>query len=99
MTVMGEGKAPGVEQLRALGMKNAVRNADRIIDQVQSAVSRWQAFADQGGVTVKSAKLIGAKIAPPAMKGVAAKPKATKGPIANEKSPPPKTSRASKKRK
>ena len=88
MTVMGEGKQPGVHQLRALGEKHALRKSPAIIEQVQSAVARWQENADQAGVTVKSAKLIAGKIAPPAMKPAAAKP-------AKKKSAP-KTSSAKK---
>ncbi len=83
MTVMGEGKAPGVQQLRALGEKHALRNAGIIIDQVQSAVSRWQVCAEESGVTAKSTKMIAARIAPAkkaaaAKKAVKAKPTAKK---------------------
>lgn len=99
MTVMGEGKAPGVEQLRALGTKNGLRNAENIIGQVQSAVNRWQAFADDCSVTAKSAKIIAARIAPPAKKVVAAKPKAAKKSVSKKKSASARTARTSKKRK
>lgn len=96
MTVVGEGK-PGVQNLRALGDKHALRDAGAIIDQVQAAVARWQAFADEAGVTAKSAKMIGAKIAPPAKKPAAAKPKVASKAKAN-KPPSPGTRSRSKKR-
>jgi len=77
MTVMGEGKEPVVQHLRALGEKHALRNTGIIIDQVQSAVSRWHIYAEESGVTAKSAKMIAARIAP-AKKAAAAKPAAKK---------------------
>lgn len=73
MMVMGEGRAPGVEQLRALAKKHGLKNADAIIAQVQDAVARWSDHAAAAGVTKKSMKMIGDKIAPPAAKP--AKPK------------------------
>jgi serine/threonine-protein kinase HipA len=99
MTVMGEGKSPGVVQLRALGKKHALKNAGVIIEQVQSAVNRWQTYADDGGVTAKSAKMIAARIAPPAKKVVAAKPKAAKKPVSKKKPATANKTRRSKKRK
>ena len=101
MTVMGEGKSPGVPQLRALGEKHALRNAGIVIDHVQSVVNRWQTYAEKSGVTAKSAKMIAARIAPAkkaaaaktaAKKAVTAKPTARK---AAKKSTGRKASRAS----
>lgn len=99
MTVMGEGKSPGVVQLRALGKKHALKNAGVILEQVQSAVNRWQAHADDGGVTAKSAKMIAARIAPPAKKVVAAKPKAATTQVSKKKPTTANKTRRSKKRK
>lgn len=105
MTVMGEGKEPGGPQLRALGDKHALRNAGIIIDQVQSAVSRWQVYAEDSGVTAKSAKMIAARIAP-AKKATTAKPAAKKavkakptGKKAAKKATAQKASRTSNRRK
>lgn len=83
MMVMGEGKAPGVGNLRALAAKHNVKKADAIIAQVQGAVAQWQAHAEQAGVTKKSAAMIQRALteiakrdAPPAPK--ASKPKKAK---------------------
>ena len=84
MTVLGEGKAPGIGNLRALGEKHALRNAGNIIDQVRSAVSRWQGCADEAGVTSKSAKMIAATIAPPPIKKAAVPKAGAKKPAANK---------------
>ena len=71
MTVLGEGREPGVPHLQALGDKHALRQTATIIEQVRSAVSRWQAHADEAGVTARSAKMIAARIAPSARKTAA----------------------------
>jgi serine/threonine-protein kinase HipA len=73
MMVMGEGRSPGIEQLRALGKKHGLKKADAIIDEVRTAIAQWNSFADAAGVTKKSAKMIAAYIAPPLAKP--AKPK------------------------
>lgn len=65
MMVMGEGKNPGVEHLRALGKQHGIKNTDVIIDEVRAAVARWATFAAAAGVTKKSSGMIGALIAPP----------------------------------
>lgn len=61
--VMGEGKNPGVSQLIALGKEHSLKRASDILAKVQRAVSRWKRFAEQAGVTSKSTKEIGRKIA------------------------------------
>ena len=78
MTVMGEGKSPDVEHLRALAKKHDLRNGEAILAEVQSAVAEWTQFADAAGLSRKAAKLIGDRIAPPAAKDtkLAAAPKA-----------------------
>jgi serine/threonine-protein kinase HipA len=60
--VMGEGKNPGVEQLRALGKKHDLENAPAILTKAQKAVARWGKHAEQAGVTAKSVTEIADKI-------------------------------------
>ena len=60
--VMGEGRSPGIPQLRALGKEHNLKQAANILERVQSAVSRWKGFADEAGVTAKSTREIGRKI-------------------------------------
>jgi serine/threonine-protein kinase HipA len=60
--VMGEGKNPGAEHLRALGKKHGLKNAPDILAKVQEAVSHWQQHAGQASVTAKSTKDIADKI-------------------------------------
>jgi serine/threonine-protein kinase HipA len=74
MTVMGEGKSPGVEHLSALAKKHGLRSGQAILAEVQSAVADWPQHADAAGLSTNAAKLIGDRIAPPAVK--ADKPKA-----------------------
>ena len=83
MMVMGEGKSPGVEHLRALAKKHDLKNGETILAVVQAAIAVWSQHADAAGLTKKAAKLIGDRIAPPAAK--VAKPQAP---------PKPKTKRA-----
>ena len=79
MMVMGEGKAPGVEHLRALAKKHGIARAEEIIEEVRAAVNRWQSFADAVGVSKKSAKMIGSRLEPaPVMPVKAAKKSAAK---------------------
>ncbi len=65
MMVMGEGRNPGIDQLRALGKKHSIKKAEDIIDEVRSAIARWKDFADAAKVTKKSAAMIASRIAPP----------------------------------
>lgn len=62
--VMGEGKNPGVEQLRALGKEHSLKNAPRILAKVQAAVARWRHHAAKAAVSAKSTKAIAAAIGP-----------------------------------
>lgn len=57
-TVMGEGRNPNRKHLQRLGKKMNIKKTDEIIDQVADAVSRWQEFAEQAGVTKESRDLI-----------------------------------------
>lgn len=68
MMVMGEGRAPGVENLRALAKKHGLKKAESILDEVRHAIAKWSTFADEAGVSKKSAKAITARFAPPAPK-------------------------------
>ncbi len=80
MMVMGEGKSPGVAQLRALGEKHGLRATNAIIDRVMAATARWAIHAEAAGVTKASATKIQKGIAAIAARGVPrpAKAKATK---------------------
>lgn len=94
MTVMGEGRSPGPEQLRALARKHDLKNAEAILDEVMGAVALWHRYADAAGLTKKAAKLIGDKIVPPAPKKPAAKKPATaKKKASGSKKPAAKTPR------
>lgn len=92
MTVMGEGRSPGPEQLRALARKHDLKNAEAILDEVMGAVAQWHHHADGAGLTKKAAKLIGDRIVPPAPKKPATKTKAAKPQAAKPKTPKAKTS-------
>jgi serine/threonine-protein kinase HipA len=93
MMVMGEGKAPGVEQLRALAKKHDLRKSEAIIDEVRGAVARWGEFADAAGVSKKSAKTIAARIAPPPPKAAKPKKNPPRKPAAPKKPAAKKTAR------
>ena len=60
MTVMGEGKKPGIEDLRALGRMAEMdrRDVDHIIDQTLAALADWPSLARTHGVTPASIRLI-----------------------------------------
>ena len=60
--VMGEGKNPGVEQLKSLGKEHNLKNAPRILAKVQKAIARWRDHAAEAGVSAKSTKEIAASI-------------------------------------
>ena len=52
--VMGEGRNPAVQHLVALGKQHGLKNAKRILPNVQSAVVRWKDHAAAAGVSAKS---------------------------------------------
>lgn len=60
--VMGEGKNPGVAQLKVLGKEHNLRNAPHILAKVQKAVARWRKRAAEAGVSAKSTKEIADRI-------------------------------------
>ena len=63
-TIMGQGKAPGVEHLRKLAEKFSIDCADAIIDQVHAAIASWSTFADEAGVSKASRVHIGKVLLP-----------------------------------
>jgi serine/threonine-protein kinase HipA len=60
--VMGEGKNPGTEHLKALGKEHNLKNAPRILTKVRKAVAGWQDHAAEAGVSAKSTKEIAARL-------------------------------------
>jgi serine/threonine-protein kinase HipA len=62
MLVMGEGKNPGVKELRGLGKKHGLKNAPDILARVQTAIANWQHYAEEASVSAKSAREIASKI-------------------------------------
>jgi serine/threonine-protein kinase HipA len=64
MTVAGEGRAPGrVHILRIAGQAGLSKNqADEIMDEVASAISKWPHFADEAGLSKTAAKRIGSSL-------------------------------------
>jgi serine/threonine-protein kinase HipA len=64
MLVMGEGRSPGLEHLRALAKKHDLRKREAIIDEVRAAIAQWPKLADAAGLTQKAAKPITDRIAP-----------------------------------
>jgi serine/threonine-protein kinase HipA len=60
--VMGEGKRPGIEHLKALGKEHNLKNAARILAKVRKATGRWRGHAAKAGVSARSAKEIAAGI-------------------------------------
>lgn len=59
---MGEGKNPGVEQLKALGKQHSLKNAHQILEKVQSAVAKWPMFAVRAEASRKSTNGIASKL-------------------------------------
>jgi serine/threonine-protein kinase HipA len=62
MLVMGEGKNPGATQLQALGKQHGIKCAPEILAKVKAAVANWPRYAEQAGVSRKSAQEIATKI-------------------------------------
>jgi serine/threonine-protein kinase HipA len=60
--VMGEGKNPGLGNLKELGKKHGLKRAPDILAMVQAAASRWRRHADEAGVSAKSVKEIAERI-------------------------------------
>jgi serine/threonine-protein kinase HipA len=62
MLVMGEGRNPGVEQLKALGKEHRLKQAPRILVGVQDAVARWRDHASMAGVSARSTSAIAERL-------------------------------------
>lgn len=63
--VMGEGKAPTLEHLRALGQHAELKKQtiDKIIEQTQDALAGWSTLAKEHGVAISSVRLIADRLA------------------------------------
>ena len=61
MTVLGEGKAPSLREILALGRKVGLKDMEMqgICDQVRAAVGQWAKFAEEARVTGKSKDALG----------------------------------------
>jgi serine/threonine-protein kinase HipA len=64
MLVMGEGRAPGLEHLRALAKKHGIKKSGAIIDEVRAAIEQWPKHADAAGVSKRAMKPITDWISP-----------------------------------
>jgi serine/threonine-protein kinase HipA len=62
MLVMGEGRNPGTAQLQALGTQHGLKRAPEILTKVQRAVTNWSHYAEEAGLTRKSAQEIADKL-------------------------------------
>ena len=58
MLIMGEGRNPGMAQLETLGKQHGLKDAPEILEKVRKAVTNWPRYADQAGVSRKSAQEI-----------------------------------------
>lgn len=58
--IMGEGRAPGKEHLRALGQNAGLKTqtVDEIIEQTQDALASWSKLAKECGVAARNVRLI-----------------------------------------
>lgn len=88
MIVMGEGRAPDTEHLRALAKKHGLKGTDAILDAVYAAIARWSEFAAEAGVSKRSAAKITARICPnPAKSAKPSKRSAAETATASKKKP------------
>jgi len=64
MTVAGEGRAPTRDHVLQLAKQFDLKSKDaaRIIDEVNAAVTKWSSFADEAGCTKKTTRAIGSQI-------------------------------------
>lgn len=60
MTVMGEGRNPGYQEILNVGRKMTIkpREISQILDQVREAVSMWPVYAEEAGVTIQSKTML-----------------------------------------
>lgn len=59
-TILGEGKNPTIEHILKLAEMVSIKpkRAKEVINEVKTAVSKWEKFADKAGVSKKSGKAI-----------------------------------------
>jgi serine/threonine-protein kinase HipA len=57
-SIAGEGQNPGLTHLNKLAETFGMKNADQIIEQVQSSIRKWEYFADEAKVTKASKQMI-----------------------------------------
>jgi serine/threonine-protein kinase HipA len=57
-SIAGEGQNPGITHLTKLAEIFGVQQANQIIEQVQSAIRKWEYFADEAKVTKASKQMI-----------------------------------------
>lgn len=62
-TVMGEGRAPGTEQLKSLARKFQLKDGNKIIEEVRDAISKWRTLATTADVSKRSSNLIATELA------------------------------------
>ena len=89
MLVMGEGRAPGLEHLRALSKKHDLKKSKAIIEEVCAAIAQWPKFAEAAGLTKRTVQAITDRIAPQSPKS--SKPKAASNSKTAVKKKPPAT--------
>lgn len=58
MTVMGEGKSPGIPHLLKLAERFSIQHSKEIIDKVRASLSQWRIFSDEANVTRTSKEKI-----------------------------------------
>jgi serine/threonine-protein kinase HipA len=86
MLVMGEGRSPGIAQLRALGAKHGLRATEAVIARVADAVGRWKAHADAAGLSKATTQKIGTTFAGlQTVRPKASLPRAAKVPLKSRK--------------
>jgi serine/threonine-protein kinase HipA len=66
MTVDGAGRVPDLGNIMAVARSGGIgeKVARRIVSEVTAAVSEWERFADEAGVSSDSARRIAGKLAP-----------------------------------
>jgi serine/threonine-protein kinase HipA len=62
MLVMGEGRNPALEHLKALGQDHNLKKAPRILAKVTKAIARWGDYATEAEVSAKSTASIAESI-------------------------------------
>ena len=63
--VMGEGRNPGADHLKALGKEHNLKNAPLILERARKAIKRWGRHAAKAGVGARSTRAIAEAIGKP----------------------------------